>query len=461
MHKSLKLSEFLELIKSTIEISFGYDGFWIVAELSEWRASGKHYYGELIEHDGASKYPVAKIRCNCWANVASYINDKFSAITGELLKSDMKVLLKVAVNYHISFGLSLNIIDIDPSYTLGDRQARKLEILEQLAKKGILDKNKKLQLPKDFTNIAVITSFTAAGKGDFFEEADKLQSLRLCQFDIYEAKMQGKDCVVSVSKAFDKIANSYSEYDAIVLIRGGGSQADLDWFNNILLAENICNSTLPVMIGIGHERDSTVLDDICTKRFDTPSKVINFITKSIIDNAAQAKYNYDSIIRTIKVLAKQKNGELDTLYTSLKTKLNHYLQHLEQTIHHHYKSTLATSNGVIKLYSQSLDAQYKTLLSSTKNLTKYYGYKLDEYYSQSIQNTKHYLSFYSRSNEYLYKQILSLAIQPTLRRGFSLTKMINGEYVTTKKQAQSQVSLEVIYYDGKIKVEVEKNGNTE
>ncbi|QIV96130.1 exodeoxyribonuclease VII large subunit [Allofrancisella inopinata] len=461
MQESLKLSEFLELIKSTIEISFGYDGFWVVAELSEWRASGKHYYGELIEHDGVSKYPVAKIRCNCWANIAGYVNNKFSAVTGELLKPDMKVLLKVAVSYHISFGLSLNIIDIDPSYTLGDRQARKLEILEQLAKKGILDKNKNLQLPKDFTNIAVITSLTAAGKGDFFEEADKLQSLGLCKFDIYEAKMQGKDCVISVSKAFDKIVNSSNKYDAAVLIRGGGSQADLDWFNNILLAENVCNSTLPVMVGIGHERDSTVLDDICTKRFDTPSKVINFITRSILDNATQAKYNYDSIVGITRTLAKQKNSELDALYANLRSKLDHYLQHIEQIVHHNYKNTLAMSKGVIKLYSQSLDTQYKTLVSSTKNSIKYCSYKVDEYYSQSVQNSKHNLSFYNKSSEYLYKQILSLSIQPTLKRGFSLTKAIDGKYITTKKQAQSQIGFEVIYHDGKVNVEVKKDGNTE
>lgn len=117
-------------------MSFSYEGFWVVAELSEWRKSGQHYYGELIEHDGVSKYPVAKIRCNCWANKANYILRKFNSSTNEQLKSDMKVLLKVSVNYHISFGLSLNIIDIDPAFTLGDRQARKLEILQDLTKKA-------------------------------------------------------------------------------------------------------------------------------------------------------------------------------------------------------------------------------------------------------------------------------------------------------------------------------------
>ena len=215
MQESLKLSEFLELIKSTIEMSFGYEGFWVVAELSEWRKSGRHYYGELIEHDGVSKYPVAKIRCNCWANKADYIHNKFSMATGENLKSDMKVLLRVSVNYHVSFGLSLNVVDIDPAFTLGDRQARKIEILDVLTKKGIINKNKSLEIPEDFTSIAVITSVTAAGKGDFFEEADKLQDLGLCQFDIYEAKMQGLECATSVTQAFHDIQRKSDKYDAI------------------------------------------------------------------------------------------------------------------------------------------------------------------------------------------------------------------------------------------------------
>ncbi|MEY8703368.1 exodeoxyribonuclease VII large subunit, partial [Francisella philomiragia] len=224
----------------------------------------------------------------------------FSQATGETLKTDMKVLFKVAVNYHTSFGLSLNIIDIDPAFTLGDRQARKIEILQNLSKKGILEKNKVLNMPGDFTNVAVITSMTAAGKGDFFEEADKLQDLNLCNFDIYEAKMQGAECAKSVSTALTKISAIADKYDAIVLIRGGGSQADLDWFNNILPAESICNSKIPVLVGIGHERDSTVLDEICTKRFDTPSKVINYIATTIVDNALNAKYNYESIVRVTK-----------------------------------------------------------------------------------------------------------------------------------------------------------------
>ncbi|MBK2094826.1 exodeoxyribonuclease VII large subunit [Francisella philomiragia] len=460
MQESLKLSEFLELIKSTIEMSFGYEGFWVVAELSEWRRSGKHYYGELIEHDGVSKFPIAKIRCNCWANKVEHIHSKFSQATGETLKTDMKVLFRVSVNYHTSFGLSLNIIDIDPAFTLGDRQARKIEILQNLSKNGILEKNKVLNMPDDFTNVAVITSMTAAGKGDFFEEADKLQDLNLCNFDIYEAKMQGAECAKSVSTAFAKIVTIADKYDAIVLIRGGGSQADLDWFNNILLAESICNSEIPVLVGIGHERDSTVLDEICTKRFDTPSKVINYIANTIVDNAINAKYNYESIVRITKNLAKQNKHQLDNLYHNFKTRIEHYLYQMSQSVDHNYKESTSIARGVSKLYDKTVNTMYENILLSSKSLIRSYGNNIYNSYNQSTNTARNILKYYNQTSESLYKQILSVSIEPTLKRGFSLTKTIDGKYITTQKQAQAYSDLEIVYADGHIQVEVKENGNS-
>lgn len=459
MQESLKLSEFLELIKSTIEMSFGYEGFWIVAELSEWRKSGRHYYGELIEHDGISKYPVAKIRCNCWANKADYIHSKFSTTTGENLKSDMKVLLRVSVNYHVSFGLSLNVIDIDPAFTLGDRQARKIEILEALTKKGIINKNKSLDLPEDFTSVAVITSVTAAGKGDFFEEADKLQNLGLCKFDIYEAKMQGLECATSVTQAFHNIQRKSDKYDAIVLIRGGGSQADLDWFNNILPAESICNSKIPVMVGIGHERDTTVLDEVCTKRFDTPSKVINFIANTILDNTQDAKYNYESIVKITKNLAKQNQTQLDSLYKSFKMNIEHYLGQVKQNIEHTYANSISISKSIARLYANLVDTQYRGLTSSSQNLIKQYQNNVQNVYENSINTAKNITKQYTQSTEYLYKQILAVSIAPTLQRGFCVTKSKDGKFITSQKQAQKYSELEIVYNDGQVKVEV-PNGNT-
>ena len=459
MDESLKLSEFLGLIKSTLDMSFGRQGFWVVAELSEWRKSGVHYYGELIEHDKSSKYPTAKIRCNCWASTANSLLSKFKQTSGETLRADMKVLVKVSVNFHESFGLSLNVMDIEPSFTLGDREVRKKEILDTLTKDKIINKNRDLMLPQDFTSVAVITSITAAGKGDFFEEADKLQDLGLCQFDIYEAVMQGKTCANSVKKAFVKISKKHAEYDAVVLIRGGGSQADLDWFNSIEPAVAVCNSQIPVFIGIGHERDSCVLDDICTKSFDTPSKVINYIANTIVDNANEAKYSYQSILKISKNTTSNNRMNIDNLYKSFTNKLDNYLLYLSDKTNYEYKGILSPTKSLTNIYSQTIESSYKRIIETNTNNIRYYNQCLDSQYKEIMSESKSQLAYYNQGSEYLYKQILSVSIEPTLNRGFSISTDINGKYITTKAQAVKQQNLTLKYQDGEIQVEV-KNGNT-
>lgn len=271
--------------------------------------------------------------------------------------------------------------------------------------------------------------------------------------------MQGAECAESVSTAFAKIEAKAFDYDAIVVIRGGGSQADLDWFNNITPAESICNSKIPVMIGIGHERDTTVLDEICTKKFDTPSKVINFIANIIITNAKNAKYNYADILKITNNSVKQNKHQLDSLYHNFKTKIEHYLYQTNQNIEHNYKATISIARGLVKLYGKSMDMQYDNIISNSQNLIKNSQHNLEESYNHSLSIAKNVIKYYNQASEYLYKQILSISIEPTLRRGFSITKTKDGKYITSQKQAQKYLNLEIIYADGQVQVEVKNNGN--
>ena len=296
---SFTLSTFLKLIKNTLDNRFKGQYYWVRGELSEWKKHGIHYYGELIEYDDNTHQAIAKIRLNLWGSVASKIIPKFHHVTGEDIKPGMKVLFSVAVNFHASYGLSLNIIDVDPAFTLGDREARKQKIISDLTHKGIVENNRKLPLPTEFTNIAVISSENAAGLGDFFVEANAFQRYHLCNFELYSAAMQGKACPVSITQQFReiyKLVNAeLKQYDAVVLIRGGGAQSDLDWFNYQAPAEAICHMPIPVLVGIGHERDNTVLDMLATRSFDTPSKVIHYIASTIISNSQTALKNFTHI----------------------------------------------------------------------------------------------------------------------------------------------------------------------
>ena len=222
--KNLTVSAFLILIKNALDNQFRQRYHWIHGEISEWKKHNINYYGELIEYHSKTHEALAKIRLNLWGSFAKKIIPKFYNTTREHIKSGMKVMLLTSVNFHPNYGLSLSIIDLNPAFTLGDREIRKQKIIADLTKKGIVEKNKTIDIPVEFTNIAIVSSKNASGLDDFFVEANALQKYKLCKFELYYAAMQGKACPNSTSEQFRKIYklinSGLKQYDAVVLIRG-------------------------------------------------------------------------------------------------------------------------------------------------------------------------------------------------------------------------------------------------
>ena len=476
------LSAFLKLIKNTLDNKFKGQYYWVRGELSEWKKHGTHYYGELIEYDDNTHQAIAKIRLNLWGSIASKIIPKFHHATGENIKPGMKVLFSVAVNFHPNYGMSLNIIDVDPDFTLGDREARKQKIIADLTQKGIAAHNKKLSLPLEFTNVAVISSENAAGLGDFFVEANALQKYHLCNFELYSAAMQGKECPVSVTQQFREIYKlinaGLKEYDAVVLIRGGGAQSDLDWFNYQAPAEAICHMPIPVLVGIGHERDSTVLDMLATRSFDTPSKVIHYIASTIINNG-QTAWKHFTQIQSLAHHHCQKNqvalNEQCHRLTSLskqmvkhhKEKCQHYYalsnSHAKNQINYHKQATLAYYTHITQSTKQINAVSYQTINTSNSNIrhlakTVYHNHKtqLGQWTQQINQNAKGITGYAQKNIELQYQNILSLSIAPTLKRGFVLTQS-EGKYITSAKQAEQCKQLTLTYHDGNITTEIQND----
>jgi exodeoxyribonuclease VII large subunit len=476
---SFTLSQFLSEIKRELDRKFKGNGYWVRGELSDWRKSGAHFYGELIEFDENTHQSIAKIRINMWGGIANKVIPKFHHATGEELKNGMKVLLLVDVNFHQNFGLSLNILDIDPSFTLGDREARKKKIITDLTQKGVLNNNRNFTIPTEFTNIAVISSENAAGLGDFFAEADLLQKYNLCNFDIYHASMQGKDCATSVAKRFREIYKSIAShektYDCIVLIRGGGSQADLDWFNYFEPANAICHMPVPVFVGIGHERDKTVLDDIANRSFDTPSKVINYIANCIINNTKTAQKNFESIksiaLNSIsksksdidkhhqyithfakQVIANQRKVT-DDYYSSLNINAKQQLAYQRQFIDSQHQSIMQTAKKSLELSKAKIDNLNQSTITIAKSLITAHKQQLNNWQGNITVNAKNTVNNAKNKIESHYKGILSMAIEPTLQRGFTV-KQSNGKYVTSAKDARKCQSLTVTYHDGELITEV-------
>lgn len=267
---ALKLSELNGLVRSTIE-SVLTDEYWVEAEISEARESRGHCYMELIEKDVRSNTPVARASAKCWRQTWALLRPYFERTTGQTLHAGMKVLLRVYAQFHEAYGFSWIVTDIDPTYTLGDMARKRLEIIRQLKEEGVFELNKELELPLFTQRIAVISSNTAAGYGDFCNQLTENEYGYKFKICLFAAVMQGEQVEQSIIAALNRINEQIDDYDCVVMIRGGGSTSDLSGFDTLALAENVANFPLPVITGIGHERDESVLDLIAHTKVKTPT----------------------------------------------------------------------------------------------------------------------------------------------------------------------------------------------
>lgn len=273
--KALSLFELNNLVHEALEATFDHT-YWLTAELSECRvAANGHCYVELVEKDDDSRVLIAKARGNIWRNTYPLLAATFEHETGQKLQPGLKILVEAKVTFHELYGYALNIIDIDPTYTLGDMARKRKEILAQLEADGVLTLNKELALPRPLSRIAVISSSTAAGYGDFCDQLEK--SPYRFTTRLFPAIMQGEHVEESVIEALDSIAEEQEAWDAVIIIRGGGAVSDLNGFDTYLLAANVAQFPLPVLTGIGHERDDTIIDVVAHTRLKTPTAVAAFL----------------------------------------------------------------------------------------------------------------------------------------------------------------------------------------
>lgn len=252
-------------------------GIWITAELSDVAVRGGHCYMELLQKDPATGQSVARARATMWANVHSRVATEFLAVTGQRFATGIKVMLRVSVQMHPVFGLSLNITAVNPEYTMGDLMRRRREILLRLQAEGILEANRQLPWPDVPCRIAVISAPGAAGYGDFLHQLYNNPSRLRFTTRLFPAVMQGERTPSAIISALDMIAAVQDEWDCVVIIRGGGATSDLMAFDDYNLAANIAQFPLPVVIGIGHERDITVLDYVANMRVKTPTAAAEWL----------------------------------------------------------------------------------------------------------------------------------------------------------------------------------------
>ena len=314
----LTLLELNGLVRELIETDMPGE-YWVEAELSECRESRGHCYMELIQRDDRAATPVARASAKCWASKWMMIRPYFERTTGQRLQAGMKVLLRVYPQFHEAYGFSWIVTDIDPNYTLGDQARRRQEIIRQLKAEGIFDLQRELPLPRFCLNIAVISSQTAAGYGDFCNQlADSPFAFRT---QLFTATMQGEQVEQSIIAALNRVyettvpvgSPSGDPFDCVVIIRGGGATADLSGFDTLALAENVANFPLPVITGIGHDRDESILDMVCHTRVKTPTAAAAFL----IDHAQTVLDSLNDAQQHIVSFARQKLTTLNSQFSIL------------------------------------------------------------------------------------------------------------------------------------------------
>ena len=351
----VSLLELNLLVREVIECEMPNE-YWVEAELSECRESRGHCYMELVQKDEQTATPIAKASARCWASKWMLIRPGFERTTGQRLHAGMKVLLKVYAQFHEAYGFSWIVTDIDPTYTLGDMARKRQEIIRQLKQEGVFDLQRELRLPLFCQRIAVISSETAAGYGDFCNQlADNPYGFRF-ETRLFPAIMQGDGVEQSIIDALEKIFlmqtenGDSSQFDCVVIIRGGGATSDMSGFDTLALAENVANFPIPIITGIGHDRDESILDMVSHTRVKTPTAAAAFLIdhlKTVLDSlndsqeqilrlAQQKLTYYKSQFATVAEL-------LPRLFSNVKIRQEARLDALNNSIAHHAQQKILNS----------------------------------------------------------------------------------------------------------------------
>ena len=358
---SLTLLDLQRLVRTTLETRFATP-LWISAEVSELKVNRSgHCYLNLVEKGTSDGAPRAEARAVIWKSAYLSLASRFRVATGDELRAGLRLLVRVVVTYHEVYGFSLQIVDIDPAYTLGEVERRRRETIARLKSDGVWDMNRELEPTAPLLRIAVVSSATAAGYRDFMQELSRAPYA--VRTTLYESLMQGEAAEESVVSALLRIAEEEDSYDAVALIRGGGSTSDLSLFDSYRIASHVAQFPLPVFTGIGHDKDVSITDMVAYRMCKTPTAVATTLTE-LLDEEMTLLEEYALQLRSLvaerlsheKVATERISGELSRSAVVMLTNLSHRLERAEESIH----------DGALRLLRQSLEKveSYATVVES-------------------------------------------------------------------------------------------------
>ncbi len=403
--QALSLYELNGLVKRTIRDRMS-ETYWVQAELSDVRSNySGHCYLEFIQKDASGNNLIAKARGTIWSNIYKMLKPYFEQETGQAFASGIKVLVRVSVDFHELYGYSLTVLDIDPTYTVGDMERKRREILRLLEEEGVIDLNKELEMPVLPQRIAVISSATAAGYGDFCNQLANNPRGYGFYTELFPAIMQGERVEESIIAALDAIYARLEAFDVVVIIRGGGATSDLSGFDTYELAANCAQFPLPIITGIGHERDDTVIDLIAHTRVKTPTAAAAFLV-ACMDQVAD---------------------RLDNLSFRLQQGVRNRL------LWEHRRIEGLKQRIPSAVYKRISDAKYG-LLAANRDLQ---------------MATRQFLSMKKHRLELLQQRLNDALPEKQLTRGYSIT-LKNGKAVKDASALKEGDTLVTLLYKGKV-----------
>lgn len=473
----ITLSELNNLIKEELDDAFP-NLMWIKAEISELNINRTgHCYLELVEADEDTKEVLARCRATIWSYTFRMLKPYFETTTGQAFSEGIKVLISAKVEFHPVYGLSLNIRDIDPSYTMGDMARKRREILLQLEEDGVVDMNKELDLPLVPQRIAIISSPTAAGLQDFMNQLENNPYHIHFYTKLFPAIMQGKDTAASIIIAMEQVFQYEDFFDVVVIIRGGGAQIDLASFDHYELAYHVAQFPIPVITGIGHDKDETAVDLVAHTKLKTPTAVAEFLITGaatfeqtldemqdrfvdLVEDRLQTEKEYlqnslQQIKQGVRQIVSEQNNRFEMTNFRLGKAIPGFIKQKNQQLEQHKYRIEKLGTGQVNEQKHLLDRK----LDNLKFFAQRQFRIKKSHLSQTQQELKIRLenSLKSQANKLINfeEKIRLVDPQLVLKRGYSLTYK-NGELVKSARQLQEGDELTTQLADGKVKSKIEK-----
>ncbi|HQG56219.1 MAG TPA: exodeoxyribonuclease VII large subunit [Bacteroidales bacterium] len=455
MNEKLSLTELQQVIRDSLYAALpGF--YWVFAEISEAKENyAGHCYLELIEKHPDEINIRARVRAVIWNTRYRFLKSFFESTTGETLRPGIKILVRVKIEYHEVYGLSLVINDIDPAFTLGDMAIKRQQILRRLEEEGVITMNKELELTIAPQRIAVISSKTAAGYQDFVRHLKENIYGYGFSITLFEAVMQGAETEQSVISALDRISEQYEKFDVAVIIRGGGAQSDLSWFDNYNIAYHITQFPLPVITGIGHEKDISVTDIVAYHALKTPTAVADYLIEKMVSAENLLMQLADEISEAVNEIIDSKKERLTSFMTRIIPVSNRLISAVRTDLSVKLVDLVTNVRNRLGREEIFLADVKKKIESASRNYTSSRERDLSRAGELIRINTINLLKSIEARIKSMSESLNILSPDNVLKRGYTIT-VLNGIIVSSVDKIKPEDEIDTFFHDGKIKSRVLK-----